>query len=421
MFKFFRRHSKFSAPQVEPHADESADSVSASLAPASDSARNASLLQRMLRAVRSLFNKPLLGRLDRYIIYKFLSTYIFLILIIVMIVVVVDFNERIDKFSRSQVSMQKVFFDYYLNYIPYVANLYSALFVFVAVIFFTSNLAGHSEIIAMKSTGMSFKRLLRPYLFSAALIAATSFALGAYVIPKSNVKRVAFSNRYLKKTMDPTSIDNVQLQVDTGVVAYITHFDNITKSGYGFSLDKFVDKKLVSHLTAESIQYDTLSDHRFSWTLHQYNIRTLKGMREKLESGDRIDTTIIMEPNDFFFVRDQEETMTLTELKDFIDRQAMRGSAGASKFEVEYHKRIASPFAAFILTLIAVSLSSEKRKGGIGANLGFGLALSFAYILFQTVSSAFAVSGQVPTALAVWIPNILFSVIALVLVWRTPQ
>lgn len=421
MFKLFRRHTEPNASAAESTSDQVAEHLAEAVAPASGKGEKSTMLQRFRDALRSCFNKPLIGRLDRYIIYKFLSTYIFLILIIVMIVVVVDFNERIDKFSRSHVPMQKVFLDYYLNYIPYVANLYSALFVFVAVIFFTSNLAGHSEIIAMKSTGMSFKRLLRPYLFSAALIAATSFALGAYVIPMSNVKRVAFANRYLKKTMDPTSIDNVQMQVDTGVVAYITHFDNITKSGYGFSLDKFSDKKLVSHLTAETIEYDTLSDHRFSWTLHQYNIRTLKGMREKLESGDRIDTTIIMEPNDFFFVRDQEETMTLTELKDFIDRQAMRGSAGALKFEVEYHKRIASPFAAFILTLIAVSLSSEKRKGGIGANLGFGLALSFGYILFQTVTSAFAVSGQVPVALAVWIPNITFSIIALVLVWRTPQ
>ena len=383
-------------------------------------AKKPSLFLRLWRALTAWSNKPFIGRLDRYIIYKFLSTYIFLIIVIVMIVVVVDFNEKIDKFSQSHVSMQKVFFDYYLNFIPYVVNLYSALFVFIAVIFFTSNLAGHSEIIAMKSTGMSFKRLLRPYLISATLIAATSFALGAYVIPKSNVKRVAFQNRYVKKTTDVTSIDNVQMQVDTGVVAYITHFDNTTKSGYGFSLDKFVDKKLVSHLTAETIAYDTLSEHRFSWTLRQYNIRTLQGMREKLESGDRIDTTIIMEPNDFFFVRDQEETMTLAELKDFIDRQAMRGSAGASKFEVEYHKRIASPFAAFILTLIAVSLSSQKRKGGIGANLGFGLALSFAYILFQTVSSAFASRG-LPTAVAVWIPNIIFSIVALVLVRRTPQ
>ena len=211
------------------------------------------------------------------------------------------------------------------------------------------------------------------------------------------------------------------MQVDTGVVAYITHFNNETKSGYGFSLDKFVDKKLVSHLTAQGIQYDTLSDRRFSWTLRDYNIRTLKGMREKLESGARIDTVIKMEPKDFFFVRNQQETMTLPELREFIDRQSLRGAAGVSTFEVEYYKRIAAPFAAFILTLIGVCVSSQKRKGGMGANLGLGLALSFAFILFQTIASAFAVNAGLPPIVAVWIPNVLFAIIALVLVWRTPQ
>ena len=258
-------------------------------------------------------------------------------------------------------------------------------------------------------------------MVSAAIIAVTTFSLSAYVIPKSNVKRVNFENRYLKKVTDLTSVDNVQMQVDTGVVAYITHFNNETKSGYGFSLDKFVDKKLVSHLTAQGIQYDTLSDRRFSWTLRDYNIRTLKGMREKLESGARIDTVIKMEPKDFFFVRNQQETMTLPELREFIDRQSLRGAAGVSTFEVEYYKRIAAPFAAFILTLIGVCVSSQKRKGGMGANLGLGLALSFAFILFQTIASAFAVNAGLPPIVAVWIPNVLFAIIALVLVWRTPQ
>lgn len=365
--------------------------------------------------------KPILGRIDRYIIYKFLSTYIFLIAIIITIAVIFDVNEKIDKLTQSHAPLSKIVFDYYINFIPYFANLFSPLFVFIAVIFFTSKLAGNSEIIAMKSTGMSFRRLLRPYMFSAALIALTTFLLGAYVIPQSNVAKVNFENRYIKKKVDITSVDNVQMQVDTGVVAYITHFDNTTKSGYGFSLTKLVDKKVVSYLTAQTIQYDTLSDRRFSWTLRSYNIRTLKGMREKLESGDRLDTIIVMEPKDFFYVRGQQETMTVPELSEFIARQKLRGAAGVSTFEVEYHKRFAMPFAAFILTLIGVSLSCEKRKGGMGTSIGVGLALSFGYILFQTISATFAINANWPAALAVWLPNILFAVIALVLYWRTPQ
>lgn len=364
--------------------------------------------------------KPLLGKLDRYIIFKFISTYIFLIAIIIVIAVIFDFNENIDKLTQSHAAASKIA-QYYMNFVPYFANLFSPLFVFIAVIFFTSKLADKSEIIAMKSTGMSFKRLLRPYMFTAALIAISSFLLGAYVIPKSNVARVNFQNRYIKKKTDITSVDNVQMQVDTGVVAYITHFDNVTKSGYGFSLDKFVEKKLVSHLTAQTIQYDTLSDHRFSWTLRMYEIRTVKGMREVLESGDKLDTTIVMEPKDFFYVRNQQETMTLPELKEFIARQRLRGADKISTFEVEYYKRFATPFAAFILTLIGVCLSSQKRKGGMGMSLGAGLALSFTYILFQTVSSSFATNAGLDAWIAMWMPNAIFTVIALVLYYRTPQ
>ena len=375
------------------------------------------VIERITQNIKSVFNIP---RIDRYIITKFLSTYIFLIAIIISIAVIFDFNERIDKFTQSHVPMEKVIFDYYLNFIPYFSNLFSPLFVFIAVIFFTSKLADNSEIIAMKAAGMSFKRLLRPYMISAAIIAVTTFVLGAYVIPKGNIARVNFENAYIKKKK-ATSVDNVQMQVDTGVVAYITHFDNKTKSGYGFSLDKFVDKKLVSHLTAQTIQYDTLSDRRYSWTLRMYRIRTQVGMREKIESGNKLDTIIMMEPSDFLYTNNQQETMTLPQLDEFIDKQTLRGAAGVSTFEVEYHKRFAMPFAAFILTIIGVSLSCEKRKGGMGASIGVGLALSFSYILFQTISSTFATNAGWPPMLSVWLPNIVFAIIAFFLYRKTPQ
>lgn len=367
-----------------------------------------------------LFRLLRVNRIDRYIIKKFLTTYIFLIAIIITISIIFDFNEKIDKLTQSHVPMQRVITDYYLNFIPYYSNLFSPLFVFIAVIFFTCKLADNSEIIAMKSAGMSFRRLLRPYMISAALIAVISFVLGAYVIPHGNVAKVNFENAYIKKKR-PDALENIQMQVDTGVVAYITHFDNRTKSGYGFSLDKFSNKKLVSHMTAQTIQYDTLSERRYSWTLRNYRIRTLKGMREKITSGERIDTIIMMEPRDFFYTRGLQETMTLPELSEFIDKQKMRGASGISTFEVEYHKRFAMPFAAFILTLIGVSLSCEKRKGGMGASIGLGLALSFSYIFFQTVSASFAINAGWPAMISVWIPNILFAIIAFFLYKRTPQ
>lgn len=385
-----------------------------------DTGKNTNIGKRLATWMKQAMGSVRIGRIDWYIMKKFLSTYVFLIAIVILIAIIFDYNEKIDKFTQSHVPVRKIVFDYYLNFIPYFSNLFSPLFVFIAVILFTSNLASNSEIIAMKAAGMSFRRLLRPYMLSAFLIAVVTFFLGAYVIPVGNISRVNFENAYVKKK-STTTADNVQMQVDIGVVAYITHFDNVTKSGYGFSLDKFVDKKLVSHLTAQNIQYDTLSDRRYSWTIRMYNIRTLKGRREKISSGEKLDTMIMMEPSDFFYTKNQQETMTLPQLGEFIGKQKMRGAPNVNTFEVEYHKRFAMPFAAFILTVIGVSLSSQKRKGGMGISLGIGLALSFTYIMFQTVSATFSTNAGMPAALAAWIPNAVFAVIAFILYKRTPE
>ena len=359
-------------------------------------------------------------RIDRYIIGKFLSTYFFLILIIITIAIIFDYNEKIDKFTQSGVSFKNIILDFYLNFIPYFVNLFSPLFVFISVIFFTSKLADKSEIIAMKAAGMSYKRLLRPYIFSAILIGVMTFVLGAYIIPKGNVARVDFENTYLKKKKSSIT-ENVQLQVAPGVVAYITQFDNETKRGFGFSLDKFENKQLKSRLTANVINYDTLAEKRYSWSVQQYTLREFKGMKEEITNGAKMDTIIQMEPSDFFYINNQQETMTLPQLQEFIDKQANRGAAGVSTFEVEYHKRFATPFAAIILTIIGVSLSSQKRKGGMGTSIGLGLALSFTYILLQSVTASFAINAGWPAMLAVWLPNILFAIIAFILYKRTPQ
>lgn len=363
---------------------------------------------------------PFIGRIDRYIIKKFLGTYFFSIALIMAISTIFDFNEKIDKFTSSNAKWSEIVFDYYMNFIPYLANLFSALFVFISVIFFTTKLADNSEIIAMRSTGMSFKRLLRPYMISATIIALLSFALGAFVIPHGNVERLRFDQQYIHKKK-VTTAENVQLQVDTGVVAFIQHFDNDTKTGYNFSLDKFKDKKLVSHLTAAVIQYDTLAQKRYLWKITNYEVRELHGMREKIYHGDKIDSLIMMEPSDFMYSRNQQETLTSPELLDFIKKQNMRGAANLSMFEVEFHKRIAAPFAAFILTIIGVSLSCQKRKGGMGLSLGIGLALSFSYILFETISSTFAINAGWPPLLSAWIPNVIFSFVALALYRKAPK
>lgn len=360
-------------------------------------------------------------RLDAYILKKFLTAYLFLIAVIIIIAIIFDFNEKIDKLTGTGATWTEIVFVYYANFIPYFANMFSPLFTFIAVIFFTTNLASHSEIIAMKSAGMSFCRLLVPYFIGAAIIAAASFYLGGWVIPHGNIEKLNFENKHVKKRQMVDVAENVQMQVDTGVVAYISFFDNRTKSGSGFSLDRLAEKQVVEHLTAETIQYDTLADHKYSWTLYNYTIRKTIGARDIITSGQQTDTTLLMQPEDFFHAYGQQETMTVSELSSFIDRQRLRGSAGLATFEVEYHKRFAAPFAAFILTLIGVSLSSEKRKGGMGTSIGIGLALTFAYILFQTVSSSFAINAGWPPPLAVWTPNLLYAFIAAWYYHRTPQ
>lgn len=353
------------------------------------------------------------SRFDRYIIAKFLGTYFFSIVLIISIAVVFDFAEHSDKFAMNNAPFSGLM-RYYINFVPFYTNLFSALFVFIAVIFFTSKLAENSEIIAMMSTGISFSRLLRPYILSSALIALISFYLGSDVIPRTSVKRIEFEMRY-KNKKKPKIAEHMQLQVDTGVIAYLDYFDGDRKIGYRFSLDKFQNKSLVSHLTAQRIQYDTLADERFHWRLYDVKIRTLHGLREIITTKQYIDSVIIMEPRDFFAIKNQQQTLTNEELLDYIERQQLRGSSNVKVFEVEYHKRFADPFAAFILSTIGLSLSFRKRKGGMGGSLGIGLALSAAYIMLQTISSTFAINSNWPPLLAAWLPNISFTIIAFIL------
>ncbi len=358
-------------------------------------------------------------RLDRYIITKYLGTYFFSIALIISIAVVFDINEHIDKYIAKKVPASEIV-NYYINFIPYYANLFSQLFVFISVIFFTTKLAEHSEIIAMMSTGVSFNRLLRPYMISAGVLCILTFIMGAYVIPKGNVQRVNFENTYRRRaTLNYTS--NVQLEVDTGVIAYISRYEDNVKTGYDFTLDKFVNKKLVSHLQAAIIQYDTLSEEPNHWIIKNYQERDLQGMREIINYGTRIDSTINMEPQDLIIRKGQQETMTNPQLASYIDHQKKRGFADIQAFEVEYWKRGASSFAAFILTVIGLSISARKRKNGMGIALGIGLFLSFLYIMFQTISSTFAINANFPPLLAVWIPNIVFLFIAIYFYKKAPK
>ena len=385
--------------------------------------RHSSLRSRIHQrssAFRWLTEHSPLSRLDRYIIGKFLGTYFFSIVLIISIAVVFDFNENIDKFLQHDAPMKEILFDYYLNFIPFYSNLFSQLFVFIAVIFFTTKLAENSEIIAMLSTGTSFARIVRPYMISAAIIALLNYGLGSYIIPRGNVKRVKFENKYKNRGRQDFSA-NVQLEVDSGVIAYFGRYEENMKMGFDFTLDKFEDKKLVKHLQAMTIQYDTLSYEPYHWIITSYQKRDLQGMRAVIQNGSKLDTIIRIQPQDLMASRDMEMTLTTPELDTYIERQKARGFANIQQFEVEYWKRGATSFATFILTIIGVSISARKRKNGMGIALGIGLALILTYIMFQTVTSSLAIKANFPAAIAVWIPNFVFAIVALYYYKKAPK
>lgn len=357
-----------------------------------------------------------LTRLDRYLIKQFLGTFIFSILLIISVSVVFDINEKIDDFMKPEVSLHSIIFDYYLNFIPYYANLFSPLFVFISVIFFTSRLADKSEIIAMLSTGMSFKRLMVPYMISAAVIALLTFLLNSFVIPPGNATRIEFQNRYIKNKRVEYA-ESVQLEVKKGIFAFFGSYSDAMRTGYQFSLEEFKNKQLVSRLTAERIEYDSL----YNWRVYNYRIRHFGRYKETVESGSSLDTIIEVRPADFLVAEDDVQTMTTHGLQSHISRQKERGVGNVKLFEIELHKRYAAIFSAFILTIIGASLSSRKVKGGMGINIAIGLGLSFAYILFLTIAGTFAVSGALSPFMAAWVPNFVFIIIAIYLYKKAPR
>ncbi len=357
-------------------------------------------------------------KLDLYILKKFLGTFFFAIVLIISISVVFDMAEKIDDFLESSVPLKAIVFDYYLNFIPYFANLFTPLFVFIAVIFFTSKMAYQTEIIAILSSGVSFRRLMVPYFVGAAIIGAFSFVLGAYVIPPANKIRLDFENTYVKNRKE-IGLKNIHMEIEPGVFVYVRRYSSLREVGDDFSLELFENKVLKTKISASSAAYDTLTR---GWSLRNWTRRDYLSSDEQVYTkGEKLDTLLNMKPADFKEERKFYETMTNPELTAFIDSQQKRGVGNVEEFLIEKHKRIAAPFSAFILSLIGVSLASRKVRGGMGLHIGVGIALSFAYILFMTVSTTFAVNGSMSPWLAVWIPNFVFAIIAAFIYHKAPK
>lgn len=362
------------------------------------------------------YRKIGLKRIDTYIISKFLGTYFYSIILILSISIVFDLTEKLDNFFEHNAPLNAIIFDYYLNFIPFYMNMFTPLFTFIAVIFFTSKLATNTEIIAILASGVSFRRLMLPYLISATIISIIAFTLGGYIIPPAIAKMLTFEDKYVRKFKSDYA-RNVQMEVEKGVILYIERYEISENRGYRFSLEKFDGKILVSRLTAESVSWDSA----YNWKINEYLQRDFNGMRENIKKGSTMDTTINVQPSEFFITSKESAQMNNTQLGDYLKRQKERGIGNIQAFADEYYKRFSMPLAAFIMTLIGVSLSSRKVRGGMGLHLGIGLALSSLYILFSTMSTTFSVSGILSPFLAVWLPNFVFLGIGIYLYITAPK
>jgi lipopolysaccharide export system permease protein len=357
-----------------------------------------------------------LKRIDTYIIKKFLGTYFFSIILIISISVVFDLTEKLDNFFEHDAPLNEIVFKYYLNFIPFYMNMFSPLFTFIAVIFFTSKMASNTEIIAILASGVSFRRLMVPFFLSAFVISIISFSVGGYIIPPGNKIMLTFEDKYIRK-IKKENARNVQMEVEKGVIMYIERYEISNNTGYRFSLEKFDGKTLVSRLTAQTISWDSAHN----WKLNDYLQRDFKGMRESITKGESKDTTIMVQPEEFFITSAEAAQMSNPQLSSYLKKQRTRGVGNIQGFEDEYYKRFSMPLAAFIMTLIGVSLSSRKVRGGMGLHLGIGLALSSLYILFSTMSTTFSVSGIMSAFTAVWLPNLVFLIIGIYLYIKAPK
>lgn len=334
------------------------------------------------------------------------------------IAIIFDTAEKIDDFMEKKAPLKAIIFDYYLNFIPYFSILYSHLFTFIAVVFFTSKLAYRTEIIAILSSGVSYKRLLWPYFIGATIIAVFSYTFTNFVVPNANKVRLEFEERYIRNGPVLFNFKNIHKQISPGIVIYMESYSNTSNQGYRFSIEKYEDNKLVSKFMSEYVIWDSVKQ---KWTARDYYIRDIQGNKEKITRGNSIDTSLNMYPGDFRRRISFTESMDLFELNDFIEELKLQGAENIDAYMVEKYKRVSLPFSTYILTLIGVCISSRKVRGGTGLHIGIGMGIAFSHIVFMQFSSQFAISGTLDPLIAVWIPNILFAGIGIYLYKKAPK
>ena len=357
--------------------------------------------------------------LDRYVLGKFLATYFFAIAMIIVIVVLFDYVEKIDDFTELHAPVSEVIFDYYLNFMPYFANQFCGLFTFIACIFFTSKLAYRTEIVAMLSGGMSFRRLMWPYFLGALIIGSFSLVLNLWVIPISQQKIVRFESQYIKRKHNVQFDRHIYRQIEPGIFAYVRGYQSGTRRAAFFALEQYDGGTMIRSLEAADVTFDPETNR---WSAQRYTTRTFDSLQvETFTRYRNLDTLINLEEAELGRVSELIRTMNIHRLNEFLAQQKAKGSDEINIIEVERQARFAYPIGTFILTLIGVSLSSRKVRGGTGLHIGIGTALCFSYILFYRFFEEFAKSGSLPPGLAIWLPNLIYLLIAVYLYQKAPK
>ncbi len=360
----------------------------------------------------------MLKKIDWYIIKQLLATFFLAIALIILIVIVFDISEKLDDFLEREAPMKAIIFTYYVNFIPYFVNLFGHLFFFIAVIYLSSRMAARTEIIAILSSGVSFKRFLRPFLLSSILIAAINIYLTNILIPQVNKPRIEFEKVYWRNPYK-NQLMNIHIQTDRNNLVYVQSFNNLNSTGYRFTKETFNNKNvLTKKISADNIIYDSIKK---DWTLVNYSIREINGLKENLIVGDSMKMDLKMKPSEFNINTAKVETMTFSELNDFIKRERLRGSKDINNYLIEKYQRLINPLAYIVLTLIGVSLSSRKTRGGTGMHLAAGITLAFAFIMMMKVTSVFSIKGNLPPIVSVFIPIIFFTFIGLYLLKKAPK
>lgn len=363
-------------------------------------------------------NESFMNILDKYLIKRFLTTYVFAVLVIVLIIMVIDFVEKNDDFIQKEAPMRAILLQYYANLAPYWANYISPLMIFISTVFFTAQLAAHTEIVAILSSGVSFRRLMFPYFIGASIIAIFSFVMVGWILPRANTERLAFENVYVNDKFYFSTRD-FHIAVAPNTYAYMSSYNNEAKTGYDFTMEKIVNNKLVEKLSAKRITWD---DSTKKWKIHDYKIRTLGIMKDKMLYGTAPkDTAVNLSPNDFENEHQIQESYTIPELQEKISLIKTRGAEGIESFQIELYQRFATPFAVIILSLMGLIVSARKTRGGVGFQIAIGFVLAFVYILFYIMSKGIAESGNMPPILAVWLPNIVFGTIGTVMYFTVPR